>query len=201
MRRFIAVLTLAIALLGFGALPAVAGGPNNFVFSNATADATGAATFPTHWSMVVAPTGTDEVTSANVARAVSHDCTGCQAIAVAFQAVLMTGNPHTVTPRNIAYAANVRCNGCAAFAFAFQYVVSTGGPAHLSPAGMQGVEALRQEVADDLATDLTPEDLNARLTDIGHRFQALVDSEIVHSGGSPSDREMREQFDRTPTGA
>jgi putative peptide zinc metalloprotease protein len=201
MRRLIAVLTLAIALLGLGALPAVAGGPNNVVFSDATADAGGAATFDTHSSMVVGATGTDEVSSANVARAVAHDCTGCQAVAVAFQAVLMTGNPRTVAPRNIAFANNVRCNGCAAFAFAFQYVVSTGGPARLSPAGMQGIQALRQEVADDLATDLTPEDLNARLTDIGHRFQALVDNEIVRTGGRPHDREMREQFDRTPAGA
>jgi hypothetical protein len=201
MRRFIVVLALAIALLCLGALPAVAGGPNNLVFSDATADANGAGTFDTHSNIVAMPTGTDEVTSANVARAVAHDCTGCQAVAVAFQAVLVTGNPRTVAPRNIAYADNVRCTGCAAFAFAFQYVVSTGGPARLSPAGMQGIQALRREVADDLATDLTPDDLNARLTDIGDRFQALVDREIVRTGGRPHDREMREQFDRTPAGA
>jgi hypothetical protein len=201
MRRLIAVLATATALLGLGALPAVAGGPNNIVRSDATADATGAATFDTHWSMVASPTGTDELTSANVARAVAHDCTGCQAIAVAFQAVLTTGNPHTVTPRNIAYAANVSCNGCAAFAFAFQYVVSTGGPAHLSPAGMQGIEALRQEVARDLATDLTPAALNDLLTDVGQRFQALVYREIIRTGGSPHDGELHEQFDHTPAGA
>jgi putative peptide zinc metalloprotease protein len=201
MRRFIVVLALAIALLCLGALPAVAGGPNNLVFSDATADANGAGTFDTHSNMVAMPTGTDEVTSANVARAMAHDCTGCQAVAVAFQAVLVTGNPRTVAPRNIAYANNVRCTGCAAFAFAFQYVVSTGGPARLSPAGMQGIQALRREVADDLATDLTPDDLNVRLTDIGDRFQALVDREIVRTGGRPHDREMREQFDRTPAGA
>jgi putative peptide zinc metalloprotease protein len=201
MRRLIAVLAVSTTLFGLGALPAVAGGPNNIVVSDATATEGGAATFETHSSMVAMPTGTDEVTSANVARAVAHDCTGCQAIAVAFQAVLVTGNPSTVAPRNIAYADNVRCTGCAAFAFAFQYVVSTGGPAHLSPAGMQGIQALRQEVSDDLAADTTPEDLNARLTDVGQRFQALVDREIVRTGGRPHDREMREQFDRTPAGA
>jgi alkylhydroperoxidase/carboxymuconolactone decarboxylase family protein YurZ len=64
--------------------------------------ATGAATFVARSSMVAAPTGTDEVTSANVARAVAHDCTGCQAIAVAFQAVPMAGNPHTATPTRVA---------------------------------------------------------------------------------------------------
>src|SRR4051794_18696873 len=107
MRRLVAVLATTTALLGLGALPAAAGGPNNVVLSDATADAAGAATFATHSSMIAASTGTDEVTSSNVARAVSHDCTGCQAIAVAFQAVLMTGNPHTVTPNNLAFAENV----------------------------------------------------------------------------------------------
>ena len=198
MRRLTAVLTVTIALLGLGALPAVAGGPNNLASSNATAHAAGAATFDTNWSMVVGATGTDEVTSANVARAVAHDCTGCQAIAVAFQAVLVTDDADTVAPRNLALATNERCTGCAAFAFAYQYVVSTGGPAHLSPAGYRGVAALRREVADDLAADMTPEELNARLTDVGHRFQALVDQEIVRSGGRPHDGRMREQEDRTP---
>src|SRR3954469_11723098 len=136
MRRLVATLTLTIALFGLGALPAVAGGPNNIVASDATVDATGAATEVVHSSMVVGATGTDELTSANVARAVGHDCTGCQAIAVAFQ-----------------------------------YVVSTGGPAHLSAQGNQQVAALRREVQQDLATDLTPADLNARLEDIGARFK------------------------------
>src|SRR3954464_13694496 len=152
MRRLVATHTLTSALLGFGALPAVAGGPNNIVVSDATVDATGAGTEVVHSSMVVGATGTDELTSANVARAVAHDCTGCQAIAVAFQAVFVTGNPDTVTPRNIAFAQNQSCDGCASFAFAFQYVVSTNGPAHLSPEGCQQVAALRQEVEQDLAT-------------------------------------------------
>jgi hypothetical protein len=201
MRRLVTILTLTTALLGLGALPAVAGGPNNIVASDATVDATGAATFVTHSSMIVGSTGTDEVTSANVARAVAHDCTGCQAIAVAFQAVLVTGNPHTVTPRNIAFAENQSCDGCASFAFAFQYVVSTGGPAHLSPQGYQQVAALRREVEQDLATDLTPQDLNARLEDVGTRFKAVVHDDIVHAGGSPHDGELREQDDVTPAPA
>jgi hypothetical protein len=65
---------------------------------------------------------------------------------------------------------------------------------------MQGIESLCREVADDLATDLTPEDLDARLTDLGHHFQALVDSEIVRTGGRPHDGEMRKQMDETPAG-
>src|SRR3954463_10059478 len=201
MRRVIAVLTLASALLGLGALPAVAGGPNNLVLSDATVDATGAATFDTHASMVTGATGTDEVTSTNIARAVAHDCTGCQAIAVAFQAVLVTGHPDVEAPRNVAYAANVRCTGCAAFAFSYKQVFPTGGPAHITPAGMEGIAALRQEVARDLATDLTPEDLDARLTDVGNRFKALVYGEIVRTGGTPHDGELDREVDRTPAPA
>lgn len=198
MRRLVAVLVTAAALLGLGAFPALAGGPDNVVVSDATTDASGAATIVTHSSMLAGPTGTDEVDSANVARATAHDCTGCQAVAVAFQAVLMTGNPHTVTPRNLALATNVRCTSCASYAFAFQYVVSTGGPAHISPAGMQGIAALRKEVADDLATDLTVDELTARLEDVKARFKALVDDEIVRTGGWPHDGQLREQADETP---
>jgi hypothetical protein len=201
MRRFAAVVALLFALIAFGALPAVAGGPNNFVVSDATTDATGAPTIVARSSMLAGSTGTNEVTSANVARAGAHDCTGCQAVAVAFQAVLMTGNPQVVTPRNFAIATNVNCTGCASFAFAFQYAVSTGGPAHISPAGLEGIDALRREVADDLATDLTPEELDARLHDVGRRFKALVDAEIVRTGGEPHDGELREQADEAPAGA
>jgi hypothetical protein len=197
-RRLIAVLSLTTALLGLGAGPAMAGGPDNFVVADATADLAGAPTIVTRQSMVVQSTGTDELTSANVARAFAHDCTGCQAIAVAFQAVLVTGNPQVAAPRNLAVAVNLRCDTCAAFAFAFQYVVSTGGPAHLSPAGMLGVAALRQEVANDLATDLTPQDLRARLDDVGARFKALVDAEIVRTGGHPSNGELDEDAEAAP---
>jgi putative peptide zinc metalloprotease protein len=200
-RRLIALLSLTTALLALGPVPAVAGGPNNFVVADATADLAGAPTIVTRQSMVVQSTGTDELTSANVARAFAHDCTGCQAIAVAFQAVLVTGNPHIATPRNFAVAVNLRCDTCAAFAFAFQYVVSTGGPAHLSPAGMLGVEALREEVRNDLATDLTPQDLKARLDDVGARFKALVDAEIVRTGGHPGSGELNEDADAAPAAA
>jgi hypothetical protein len=201
MRRLAAVIAVTLALVGGAATAAVAGGPDNVVVSDATTDATGAATFVAHQSMVVESTGTDELDSANVARATSHDCTGCQAIAVAFQAVLATRRPHVVAPRNLAVAENLNCNACASLAFAFQYVVTTDGPERLSPQGMQRLAALRQEVADDLATDLTPQDLNARLDDIGSRFKALVDAEIAKAGGTASDGEMHEQHAETPAGA
>jgi hypothetical protein len=115
--------------------------------------------------------------------------------------VLATGHPHVVKPRNFAVAENLNCNTCASFAFAFQYVVTTDGPERLSPEGIQRLAALRQEVADDLATDLTPDQLTARLNDVRSRFKALVDAEIAKAGGTASHGELHEQHDETPAGA
>jgi hypothetical protein len=201
MRRLIALLTLTIALLGLGVLPAVAGGPNNIVVADATADATGAATQVTRSRMVVQSTGTDDLTSQNIARAAAHDCTGCQAIAVAFQAVMVSGSPSTAAPKNLAVATNERCNSCASFAFAFQYVVSTDRPTRLTGQGRREIAALRQEVEQDLATDLTPQDLNARLEDVAQRFKAAVDADITRSGDRPHGGRVRKQEDRTPAPA
>jgi hypothetical protein len=198
MRRLVAILTMTAALLGLGALPAVAGGPNNFVNSDATVDATGAPTVVTNSNLVVQSTGTDEVTSENVARARAHDCTGCQAVSVAFQAVLMRGNPHVVTPFNFADAENVNCDGCAAVAWAFQYVVTTDGPERLSPTAQQELAALRQSVTATLAADQTLDDFITAMNAAQAKFKQLVDDDIRRSGGTPHDGEMHEAEDATP---
>ena len=198
MRRLILVLTLVTALLGLGALQAVAGGPNNVVNSDATVDLAGAPTDVTNSSIVVQSTGTNEVTSTNVARAHAHDCTGCQAVAVAFQAVFLTGHPHVVTPTNLAEAVNDNCTGCAAVAWAFQYAVTTDGPTHLSPAGYQAIAAVRQEVADTLAADLTIDQFEARMNAAQAEFERIVTEDIVRSGGHPHDGEMHVDEDATP---
>jgi hypothetical protein len=198
MRRLVALIALTTALLGLGALPAVAGGPNNYVTSDATVDAAGAPTVVTNSNIVVESTGTDEVTSANVARAHAHDCTGCQAVAVAFQAVFLTGQPHVVAPRNLAEAVNENCNSCAAVAWAFQYTVTTDGPTHLSPAGRQALAAVRQNVADTLAADLTVAQFEERMNAAQAEFKRIVTYDIVRSGGHPHDGEMHVDEDVTP---
>jgi hypothetical protein len=87
-RRLIAIVTLAAALLALGAFPAIAGGPNNVVVAESTADpVNGAAGTVVRSRVLTGSTGADEVTSTNLASAHSHDCTGCRATAVAFQAV------------------------------------------------------------------------------------------------------------------
>ena len=198
MRRLVAVLTVTIAVFGLGAFPALAGGPNNFVVSDATVDLAGAPTDVTNSNIVVQSTGTDEVTSANVARAHAHDCTGCQAVAVAFQAVFLTGHPTVVTPTNLAEAVNENCTSCASVAWAFQYTVTTDGPTHLSAAGRQALAAVRQDVADTLAADLTLDQFIARMNAAQAEFERIVNEDIVRSGGHPHDGEMHVDEDETP---
>jgi hypothetical protein len=199
MRRLVAVLTLTTALLGLGAFPALAGGPNNYVISDATVDLAGAPTDVTNSSLVVQSTGTDELTSTNVARAHAHDCNGCQAVAIAFQAVIVTGQPHVFTPTNLAEAVNENCDNCASVAVAVQYTVDTeGGPAHLSPAGRQALADLRQEVAQTLAADLTLEEFNARIATAEAEFARLVNEDIVRSGGHPHNGETDVDEEATP---
>jgi hypothetical protein len=100
------------AVLAFGLLAAPAaaqtqaGGANNVVLATSAADGATSARSAVH----VAPTGADTVASANIARALAHDCAGCRAAAVAFQAVLMTGAPHTVVPANTAVAETAACS-------------------------------------------------------------------------------------------
>jgi hypothetical protein len=191
MRRVLAVLTATVALLATGAAPALAGGPNNVV----TATSTGApGTSVAHSSVLAQPTGTDELTSANIASAESHDCFCCRAVAVAFQAVFATGQPTVVAPANVATAVNLNCTGCDTFAFALQYVVLTGGPAHLSAAGQEAVAQLSRDVADASAADLTFPERGARLEALGARFQTIIATELVHSGHS-ADGTVHERMD------
>jgi hypothetical protein len=190
-RRTTLVLALTIALLGLAALPAVAGGPNNVVLATTS----GEGTVAMRSALQVESTGTNDLTSANVARAYSHDCTGCRTIAVALQGVLVTGNPRNASPQNVALAVNERCSSCTTYAFAFQYVVSTGGPAHLSPAGQRAVGDLRREAAETARSDLPLADIDARLQDIGARLKSAVDAEIVRTGGWRSEGIVRERTD------
>src|SRR5919199_4952996 len=109
MRRVLGLVAVTVSFLSIGAVPAVAGGPNNVVI----ADATGApGTSVTRSSVLAQPTGTNELTSANIARAESHDCFGCRAVPAAFQAVFANRRPQGVTPPNVATAVNLNCTGC-----------------------------------------------------------------------------------------
>jgi putative peptide zinc metalloprotease protein len=163
-----------------------AGGPNNVVLATTTADGSALG----RSGLQVAPTGADTVASANIARALAHDCTGCRSAAVAFQAVLMTGNPHTVVPGNAAVAENAACNTCVSFAFAFQYDLTTPGPVRLSLTGWQEIQRIRDDIAaiaDETAAAPQPDlaFLKAqrdRLDALAAEFQATIDGELLTVG-------------------
>jgi putative peptide zinc metalloprotease protein len=197
-KRRIAAVAAAVAF-GLLAAPAhaqtAAGGPNNVVLASTTADGSSLG----RSGLQVAPTGADTVASANIARAVAHDCTGCRSAAVAFQAVLMTGDPHTVVPGNAAVAANAACNSCVSFAFAFQYDLTTPGPVRLSLTGRQEIQRIRDSIAaiaDETAAAPQP-DLafltvqRDRLAALAAEFQAVIDRELLTVGapaGTASER-------------
>jgi hypothetical protein len=195
MRRLAAVLALTFALLSFAVLPAVAGGPNNVVLSEATASPEGAPATVERSSFQVLPTRTDELTSRNLAQAYSHDCTGCRAVAVALQAVIVTGDPSTVAPVNVSAAVNERCSRCATYAFAYQYVVSADRPDEVSGSTRRTLWQLRRE-ADDLAHSGLPfPELDAKLRNVAARLKATVDAELARDGAKRRDDREDEHTD------
>jgi putative peptide zinc metalloprotease protein len=199
-RRLIALVTLAAALFALGAFPAMAGGPNNVVLAESTADpVSGAAGTVVRSRVLTGSTGADVVTSTNLASAHSHDCTGCRATAVAFQAVVMTGAPHVASPRNIATAVNENCNSCVTFAFAYQYAVTADRSLQFSPEGLQGLLAFRQQV-DNLANDpaLDPAARLAELHLLEDDFRLLIDTAIREAGSRPEGRDDDEKVDAPP---
>lgn len=194
--RLLAGIVAAIVLGGPAALPAgaePAGGANHIVSAVASADNPDV----THSGLQVASVGAPTVSSANVARAISHDCTGCRAAAAAFQAVLITRNATTITPNNLAAAANVNCTGCDSFAFAYQYVVTTPGPVDLTADARRQIAGLRQDVADAIDSDMPDDQLDARLQSLAAQFKSTIDQDVRQAGMSPHGS-VREHDDMAP---
>ena len=174
MRRIAAVLALGIVFLVLGVVPAVAGGPNNLVSAQSTAEGTDAAKSVVRTNVLASPTGTDELGSRNVAEAFSHDCTGCRAVAVAFQAAARA----SPSPSNtLSPPADRRTSG---------------------PEGEQAVEQIRQKIDAAANSDLPFDQLNARLEELKRDFQAAIADNIVHTGSGPPEATAHEQVDRAP---
>jgi hypothetical protein len=177
-KRFIlfSMLLIVAALSVAGA--ASAGGANNLVQVSASAANPTVIRAQVTWS----PFGGQAATSANIASAVSTDCTGCRAVAVAFQVIILTGSPNVVTPANAAVAANGNCTNCDSFAFAYQDVVSTAGPATLSPAGIAALQGIQLR-ADAIAQSGEPDaQMDAELRTLALEFKADVEQNLVLHG-------------------
>jgi hypothetical protein len=186
MRRRIATITAAVALATGGLLTAGArategGGPDNVVWSQTT----GTNARDVGSSVVVGSYAGDDLTSTNVARAESTDCTDCRTVAVAVQAVFATGHPSRVEPTNAAIALNQNCLRCTTYAFAYQYVLTTDGPVVLRKKWRRRISRVRAEIADAANSDLAPEQLDSRLNGLAAEFKADVDAGLRDAGEHP----------------
>jgi len=191
MRKLSALVTVFTLWL---ALPASAGGPNHVVTASPTADGS-----QIHRSSVkVGSTGTDSLTSTNLARATPHDCTGCEGIAVAFQAVIATGDPSDVRPTNAAVAANSDCTSCQAFAYAYQYVVTADRGTHLSAAGRERIKDIRARAAELVDAGLPYPELDSRLAALAAEFKAAVVDDLEQQSADPRDGERDADADEAP---
>lgn len=180
-KRAVGALLATAVLAAVAALPASAepaGGANHLVSATASADNPDV----TRSGLQVASIGAPTVTSDNLARAVSHDCTGCRAAAAAFQAVFVTGNPPTIAPGNVAAAMNVDCTRCDSFAFAYQYVLTTNGPVYLSGTARQEIAALRQKIADTVASAAPDDQIDAGLHTLALQFKSIIDQDLTQAG-------------------
>src|SRR5438067_13310190 len=93
-RLAIGTIFATAALVGGGTAAVQAGGANQVVLAQATADGQTV----DRSGLQIASYGGDTADSANIAEAQSHDCTGCGTVAVAVQVLFVTGDPHTVSP-------------------------------------------------------------------------------------------------------
>jgi hypothetical protein len=183
LRKTAATLTATIALATGGFLTAGAeatdgGGPNNVVM----AQTTGGNDVQERSGLQVGSYGGDDLKSANIARADSHDCTDCRTVAVALQAVFATGHPSTVEPANVALATNEQCLRCTTYAYAYQYVLTTDGPVHLSRGAAHKIAEIRHEVSDVAHSDAAPPDLDAQLNTLAGEFKSTIDDDLARAG-------------------
>jgi hypothetical protein len=137
----------------------------------------------------------DNLQSTNVARADSTDCTDCRTVAVAVQAVLVKHNPPTSEPKNVAIAINQNCLSCTTYAFAYQYVVATEERVVLTDRGRDRVAALREQIDTAAHSDLTPDDLNARLRELAAEFRAAIDADLARQNVDVEGRDIERASD------
>lgn len=196
-RSVVTLLATCAAMAGFGAGPAVAstnGGADNIVLASATAGHS-----VTRSGLQVASVGAPGVSSSNIARATSQDCTGCRAVAAALQTVFITRNANTITPSNAAAAINSNCTGCDSFAFAYQYVVMTHGPVYLTAAAKDKIAQLRQQAAAIVSAGLSDGQLDTQLQTVADQMKAVIDQDLRQAGVA-ANATVHERLAEAPAG-
>jgi putative peptide zinc metalloprotease protein len=180
--RRLAILLLALGLAAelAAAKPerALAGGDNAAVAIN-TKD--GSSLF--RLAFKIRRVAGDIVDNSNSAVAFSQ-CERCRTTAIGIQIVLVTGNPTTVTPTNVAIALNNQCTLCATFASAYQFVLGTGGPVRFTAAGNQQLAAIKRELRALRGGELSPAELQGRVSALMTRLRTVLGTQLVAAGRS-----------------
>lgn len=130
---------------------------------------------------VVQVTG-ETVDATNAAVAVNSGCTDCSTVAIAFEGVVVVGSPSDFEPTNLALAYNQDCSGCTAFADAYQQVVQTSTRVRITGQGRREIARIRQDLNSLRTSDLTLEQLRARVAADEDAFAAVLRTEIVPVG-------------------
>jgi putative peptide zinc metalloprotease protein len=150
----------------------------------------------------VVQTSADTVDSGNVAAAVAS-CSDCTTVAIAFEGVLIAGDAEVVEPTNLALAYNVNCSGCTTLADAYQRVVQTSTRVRITGEGRREIAAVRKELNLLRTSDLTYDEIVAKVALLEQRFAAVLTDELVPVGTAtdPAPADAADVSDSPPTAA
>jgi putative peptide zinc metalloprotease protein len=139
----------------------------------------------------------DVVDQGNAAVAV-NSCEGCQSLAISFQIVLVFSDPSVVTPTNLALAMNIDCIDCAAVAEAYQWVLGTNGNVHFTAEGNTALKDIRAAIRDLMYSDLSLEEIQARLDELALQIEQVLANELVASGPPGTSAEVTTTAEAVP---
>jgi putative peptide zinc metalloprotease protein len=134
----------------------------------------------------------DVVDQGNAAVAVAS-CTDCRTIAIAWQLVLVESDPSVVTPTNLALAINIECTDCQTLASAYQWVVGTDGNVRLSDEAKRALAEMRRRLQEILRSDLSIEEIQARLDELAEEFEQLMAAELAAAAPAGATAEVVEE--------
>jgi putative peptide zinc metalloprotease protein len=197
MRRLLPILASAVALCSVAALrPAPADAGDNAAVAVNLRD--GSSMF--RLAFKITRVNREVVDSSNAAVA-GASCTDCQTVAVAIQAVLIFSDPNIVTPTNLAFAFNLECDRCYTLATAYQFVATTG-IVHFTAEGNLRIAAIRQQLEELRHTDLSIDEIQARVDVLAAELLNIMRTELVAPGlvdsGTRTDQEGAAAVETTP---
>jgi putative peptide zinc metalloprotease protein len=134
----------------------------------------------------------DVVDEGNAAVAVAS-CTGCRTVAIAWQLVLVESDPSVVTPTNLALAINIECTDCETLASAYQWVVGTDGNVRLSDEAKRALARIRRELKELLESDLSIEEIQARLDELAQEFEEVMAAELAAAAPAGASADVVEE--------